>query len=119
MQNSYRDSGIVRGMKEIVRAGLMPAFIIIAGAVGCGPRDYYTQTQSGPHGTVAVQKVYYTPEQRAARNEAIGYTAPATATTQPVATDADLAAIHEQWPRLAPEQRASLARTARQMTGSP
>jgi hypothetical protein len=91
----------------------------LLGAVGagCGPREYYVKPESGALGVSSVQRVYYTPEQRAARDAALGYTfaAPAPSpSSRPV--DAELSAIQERWPNLTAEQRATLVRTVKEMT---
>jgi hypothetical protein len=74
---------------------------------GCGQKDYYVQTQTGPHGQItSSRKVYYTPEQKAARNEALGLAGP---------SDPKLVELEDLWPKLTEEQRAAVLNSARQM----
>jgi hypothetical protein len=104
------------------------AFGIACG--GCGSnKDYYYTEEKGPHGIVGVKKVYYTPEQLAAREaareaqreevrEAVRQEMKQEAAASNGSADPDLTTIQQNWPKLTAEQRATVLRTVKQMAGT-
>lgn len=100
-------------MKSAQLRLLLGCGLVLAGSLlGCGHKEFYIQPDVGPHGQVTgMKRVPYTPEQQAAHDETFGY--PVTQTS-----DQDLASVVRNWPQLSAEQRASVAKSVRDMTGA-
>lgn len=87
------------------------AILLAVTGAGCvAPTDHYTRTETGPHGQVTIKKVYYTPEEQAARQEAQRY-----ANSRP--EDSQMRAIEQLWPRLTEQQKDAVLRSVQQMAG--